>query len=80
MDSWKAADDVMDTMKDLVANYHPDLALYVDEIAIIFKEKASSVGDKVIPGKTAKAPAILHVLGIVGISSSSHLLLMSGRT
>jgi len=63
METWKAADDVMDSVKDLIANHHPDLALYVDEIAVIFKDKASMVGDVVMLGKTAKAPSILDVLG-----------------
>jgi len=62
-ENWKAADEVMDAMRDLVANHHPDLALYVDEIAVIFKDKASQVGNKTILGKSATAPAILHILG-----------------
>ena len=60
---WKAGDDVMDTVRDLIANYHPDLVLCDDEIAVIFKEKASSVGGTVVAGKTAKAPKLLGILG-----------------
>ena len=60
---YKAEADVMDAVRDLVANHHPHLALYVDEIAVIFKDKTSKIGDAVVLGKTAKAPAILNVLG-----------------
>jgi len=62
MDLWKAGDDVMNTVKNLVANHHPHLALWVDEIAVVFKEKASKAGDVEIVGKTAKAPSVLEVL------------------
>jgi len=57
-----AGDDVMNTMRDLVAKYHPRLAGCVDEIAIVFKEKASEVGDVVIAGRTAKASPLFAVL------------------
>jgi len=60
---WKAEDSIMQSMKDLVGKYHPDLALIVDEIAVIFKEKSSKVGDVDIVGKTAKAAPLLGVLG-----------------
>ena len=60
---WKADDAVMATMRDLIANYHPHLALCDDEIAILFKEKAQVAGDVVIAGKTAKASELFGVLG-----------------
>jgi hypothetical protein len=62
---WKAGDDVMNTVTDLIAKYHPDLVLCDEEIAVVFKEKASQVGDVVIAGKTAKAPKLLGILGEV---------------
>jgi len=60
---WKAGDEVITIVKDLIAKYHPHLALVDDEIAVVFKEKASTVGTVDIIGKTGKAPAILSVLG-----------------
>jgi len=54
----------MATMKDLVSKYHPHLAGCVDEILILFKEKASQVGDVTVIGKTAKAPALFGVDGV----------------
>ena len=60
---WKAGDDVMATVRDLVAKYHPHLALCDDEIAVVFKEAGSKIGDVEIIGKTAKAPEIISVLG-----------------
>ncbi len=62
-DMWQAEDEVLAVVRDLVSKYHPHLALCVDEIAVVFKEKASTVGDVSIIGKTGKAPAILSVLG-----------------
>jgi hypothetical protein len=62
-DVWKADDEVINTMKDLIAKFHPHLAVCDDEIAVLFKEKASEVGDVVIAGKSAKAPALIAVLG-----------------
>lgn len=60
---WKAGDDVMLIVRDLISKYHPHLAICDDEIAVVFKEKATTVGDVTITGKTGKAPAILSVLG-----------------
>lgn len=60
---WVAGDEVMAIVRDLIANYHPHLADIDRQIAIVFKEKAAEVGDVVIMGKTAKAPAILAILG-----------------
>jgi len=61
-DKWLAGDDVKNTMRDLISKYHPHLAACVDEIAIIFKEKASSVGEVVIAGVTAKASPLFDIL------------------
>lgn len=60
--AWKAGEDVVQTMKDVVAKYHPDLVGVVDEIAVLFREKGTNVDGHVIAGKTSKAPAILGVL------------------
>jgi len=62
---WKAGDDVMNTMRDLISKYHPDLVLVEDEIAILFKKKAKTVGDAVIPGTAQKANKLFGVLGEV---------------
>lgn len=61
-DIWKAGSDVEKVKKDLIAQYHPDLAIIEEEIVIIFKEKSSIASGKVIAGKTKKAPPILGVL------------------
>ena len=60
---WVAEDSVQDSMKALVAQYHPRLAMIVDEIIVIFRKKSPEVGSLVIPGKTSKAPSILALLG-----------------
>ena len=60
---WKADDSVMAMVRDLVAKYHPSLALCDEEIAILFKEKAAVQGEVVIAGKTAKASELFGVLG-----------------
>lgn len=60
---YKADKEVYDLMEELIANYHPDLAMSIDKIAIVFKDKASKAGDKVIYGKAAKATPLFGVLG-----------------
>lgn len=60
---YKAESEVYDLMKAVIANYHPDLALAADEIAIVFREKASKAGGKVVLGKPSKASPLFGVLG-----------------
>lgn len=60
---WEATPEVYDVARELVAEYHPDLALVVDEIAIVFKEKASSAGGNAVLGKAKKASPLFGVLG-----------------
>ena len=59
---WKAGDDVIKSMKDLVAKHHPMLSSVVDEIAVLFKEKGTEVDGNTIAGKTSKAPAVIGLL------------------
>lgn len=59
---YKAGDEVIVSVKDLIAKYHPDLAMHDDEIAILFKDKATQVGDVVVLGKSTKASPILALL------------------
>jgi len=61
-DYWHAADDIYDTMKELVAHNHPDLALAVDEIAIVFKEKAGKSGGRAVLGKASKVAPLANAL------------------
>lgn len=62
-DIWKAEESIVQSMKDLIAQYHPHLALLSEEIAVVFKEKSSKVGDADVIGKTSKATPLLGVLG-----------------
>ena len=63
MDKWKASAETHDKLKDLIASHHTHLVDVLDDIVIIFKEKASKKGDLIVYGKTSKAPAILSLLG-----------------
>lgn len=65
MDVWKANEDVRGVAVDLIANYHPHLAVYIDQIAIVFREKAAKAGGQVVLGKSKKATILLGVLGDV---------------
>ena len=65
MDMWKADKDVMAKVEELVANFHPHLALVDSEIAIIFREKSAKAGGQAILGKSKKASPLLGVLGDV---------------
>lgn len=65
MDVWKAKDDVRGQVTRLIANFHPMLAVYDDQIAVVFREKASKAGGQVVLGRTKKATPLLGVLGDV---------------
>jgi len=54
MEIWKANDEIHDKMKDIVAQNHPDLALVVDEILILFRERARNSGGQVMYGTAKK--------------------------
>ena len=60
---YKADPDVVDMVKDLIAKNHPDLVLVVDEIAVVFREKAAQRGGRAVLGKSAKASPLIGVLG-----------------
>lgn len=60
---YKAEQEVLDMVRDLVGQNHPDLALVVDEIAVVFKEKGGETGGRANLGKAAKASPLIGVLG-----------------
>lgn len=62
-DQFEAGDEVYDLMRQMIANFHPDLASVDKEIAIIMRSKAGKSGGQVVLGKTRKAPSLLGVLG-----------------
>jgi hypothetical protein len=62
MEIYKAGADVMDRVKKLVTDYHPHLLLILEDIGVVFREKAVEKGGKVMLGATKKAPPILSVL------------------
>lgn len=64
-DLHEANEQVYDLMRNLIKNYHSDLASVDKEIAIVMREKASKSGGQVILGRTRKAPGLLGVLGPV---------------
>lgn len=61
MQIWKAGPDVEKLLQKLIGKHHPNLLLIKDEIAVVFKEKASSPGGTAILGKSKKAPPLLTV-------------------
>jgi hypothetical protein len=61
-DYWKASEDIYEMMKGLVANNHPDLVLAVDDIAIVFKEKAGKSGGRAVLGAARKVAPIANAL------------------
>lgn len=63
MKPWKAGSAVLVVVRELIADHHPNLATTLDEIAVIFKEKASKSGGVVVLGKSRKAPSLMELLG-----------------
>jgi hypothetical protein len=63
MEQWKARDEIQDQMKYLVGQYHPDLALVVDKIVVMFREKAwNRRGGGRIYGKVLRPNATMNAL------------------
>ena len=60
---WKAGQDIHDMVKKLVAANHPDIILVVDEIVVIFKEKAGKTGGQVTLGVSRKVPPLANAIG-----------------
>jgi hypothetical protein len=61
---WKADDTsgIPEILKGLLG-HHPDLILVEGEIAVVFREKATKRGGRVVLGNAKKAPGLLGVLG-----------------
>lgn len=80
---YKADPDIVDRVKELIGKHHPDLALVVDEIAVIFREKAAQKGGRPVLGKASKASPLIGVLGdtdykfIIELAADSWLELTS---
>lgn len=62
---WKADDDTTKLMSDIVIEFHPDLVEFIEQIALIFREKAAKRGGQVVLGKASKASPLFGVLGDV---------------
>jgi hypothetical protein len=59
---FKANKEVQDQVMDLVGKYHPDLATVVEEIVVVFRDKASKAGGQVILGTSKKVPPLANAL------------------
>jgi len=59
MEMWKASKEIVDQVQGLIKKHHPDLAIVMDEIAVIFRETAAKRGGRVILGKTSKASPLI---------------------
>lgn len=62
-DFWKAGEDVHAIVRKLVANNHPDLILAVDEIVVVFRDKAGKSGGKVTLGSSRKVTPVANAIG-----------------
>ena len=63
VDIWKANDEIHAKMKHLVGQNHPDLSLVVDEIVVVFREKAGKSGGQVVLGNSKKVAALANAIG-----------------
>ena len=62
MDIWIAGKDILEMRSNIIREHHPQLLPIMEEIAIIFREKAAKRGGKVSLGATKKAPSLLSLL------------------
>lgn len=63
VDYWKASDEIHQKVYSLIGQYHPDLALIVDEIIVVFREKAGKSGGNVTLGTSKKVAPIANAIG-----------------
>lgn len=63
VDIWKANDEVHTKMRELIGEYHPDLALISDEMVIVFRDKAGKSGGQVVLGNSKKVAALANAIG-----------------
>jgi hypothetical protein len=69
-DMWLANEDTHNMMRDVIGQNHPDLAILLgvkrelDEIQIVFREKAGKSGGRVVLGVAKKVPAIVNALAV----------------
>lgn len=63
VDIWKANDEIHAKMKALIGQHHPDLTLVMDEIVVVFREKAGKSGGQVVLGNSKKVAAIANAIG-----------------
>lgn len=63
MDIWKANDEIHAKILELIGQNHPDLALVVDEIVVVFREKAGKSGGQVVLGNSKKVAALANAIG-----------------
>jgi hypothetical protein len=59
---WKGNKDIHDRVMKLVGDHHPDLALVVEEIVVVFRSKGSKSGGQVILGTPKKATPLANAL------------------
>ena len=63
VDIWIAGNDTLNRLKGIIRESHPQLLPIQEEIAVIFRDKASKRGGKASLGATKKAPPLLSLLG-----------------
>ena len=63
VDIWIAGNEVTSQLKEVIRDFHPQLLPVQDEIAVIFRDKASKRGGKISLGTTKKASPLLSLLG-----------------
>jgi len=63
MELWKAGSEIRSLMRDVVAKWHPDLADFVDRIAIVMRDPAAKSGGVVTLGNSKKASPLVRILG-----------------
>ena len=59
VDIWIAGNDTLNRLKGIIRESHPQLLPIQEEIAVIFRDKASKRGGKSSLGATKKAPPLL---------------------
>jgi len=59
---WKAREEIVSDVHTLIHNNHPHLSYLVDEICVVFREKATMSGGQTVFGKVTKCSDLINAM------------------
>ena len=60
---WKAREEIVDQVHKLINDNHPQLSYLIEEICVVFREKAQVRGGQTVFGKVSKCSDLINAMG-----------------